>query len=187
MKHYIILIFFSSTLSMACAQPSEKDSLFTLTRNITVETTNIGEHGIDYFENNKRLDSITIANDFATISRRASIDTDKYKLLFIKNKKNVIKVFESTDTSNLLQLVEVVTIEFSKNKKIPVKRINYLILSKTSKQYVELEIDENGVNYYEIDNRKVHSVRERMLYLNDDIDNSAFKEAKKIIEKYKLN
>ena len=43
------------------------------------------------------------------------------------------------------------------------------------------------LNYYEIDNRKVHSVRERILYLNDDIDNSAFKEAKKIIEKYKLN
>ena len=52
---------------MACAQPSEKDSLFTLTQNITVETTNIGVHGIDFFENNKRLDSITIANDFATI------------------------------------------------------------------------------------------------------------------------
>ena len=89
---------------MACAQPSEKDSLFTLTQNITVETTNIGVHGIDFFENNKRLDSITIANDFATISRRASIDTDKYKFLFIKNKKNVSpmlpqKVWEYIDSS----------------------------------------------------------------------------------------
>ena len=56
------------------------------------------------FENNKRLDSITIANDFATISRRASIDTDKYKFLFIKNKKNVApmlpqKVWEYIDSS----------------------------------------------------------------------------------------
>ena len=168
---------------MTYAQTSEKDSLFTLIRNIAVETTNIGEHGIDFFENNKRLDSIAIANDFATISRRASLDTDNYKFLFIKNEKNIIKVFESTDTSNSLRLVEVVTIVFSKNKKIPVKRINYLILSKTSRQYVELEIDENGVNYYEIDNRKVHSVRESILYLNDEIDNSAFNEAKKTYRK----
>lgn len=187
MKHYILIIFFSSTFSLLYAQTSEKDSSFTLTRNIAVETTNIGKHGVDFFENNKRLDSFTIANDFETILRRAFIDIDNYKFLLIKNEKNIIKVFENTDTINSLRLVEVVTRVFSKNKKIPVQRINYLIISNSPRQYVELEIDENGVNYYEIDNRKVHSVRESIMFINDEIDISAFKEAKQYIEKYKLN
>jgi hypothetical protein len=187
MKNLILFILFSSASSMTQGQISKRDSSMTLVSTLTVETKNIGEHGVDFFENNKRLDNITIANDFGTIQAIASIDLSKYKVQYIKKGKQLIKYFESSDTTKSHRLVEVVTREFSKNKKIQVEVVNYLIMSKKSPYIIELEVNENGINYYQIDKREVYSVRESIMYLDDEIDKSAFKDAKTIIDKYKLD
>jgi hypothetical protein len=182
-----LTILFSSAFLSTQAQISKRDSCFTLGLILAVTTNNIDEHGVDFFENNKRLDSLTIANDFSTIRTQASLDLSNYKVKYIKKGKQLIKCFESNDKTKASQLVEVVTREFSKNKKIQVEVTNYLIMSKKSPYLIELEFNENGVNYYKIDQREVYSVRESIMILDDEIDKSAFKEAKAIINQYKLN
>lgn len=165
---------------------SNRDSCATLGSILSVATNSIADHGVDFFENNKKLDSTTIAIDFATIQALASIDMSNYKVEYIKKGKQLIKYFESTDNTKFPRIIEVVTREFSKNKKIQLEVINFLIMSKKPPYHIELEVNENGINYYQIDKREVYSVRESIIYLDDEIDKSAFNEAKKIIDKYKL-
>jgi len=60
-------------------------------------------------------------------------------------------------------------------------------LTEEQRKIYERIANENGINYYQIDKREVYSVRESIMYLDDEIDKSAFKDAKTIIDKYKLD
>ena len=84
-------------------------------------------------------------------------------------------------------LIEIVTQDSTKNKKIPIKKINNLILSDLYPSSVELEFDENRLVFFKIEDSKIMVVRESILFIDDDFDNKAFNESRQLIEKYKIN
>ncbi len=188
MKRQILTILFLNLITLINAQSNFSDSTINLISIINKESKDIGGHGIDYFDNNKMLDNNKVAKDFAVIVNQAKIITKNYKFSFIKSGKYNIKIFEGINgITNPYRVIEIITVDSTRHKKIPIKQYNFLILSKDKPRIIEIEVDENGINTYKIDNREISCSRESAVEIDDDYDNSAFFEAKKIIDKYKKN
>lgn len=186
MKLQIMILLCFKLTTLINAQSNLSDSSITLVKIIAEQYKYIGEHGVDYIEKNKPLNNSKLANDFKLIVRQANINKKNYNFSLIKTGKHTIKLFEGVnEKTNPYRIVEIMTVDSSIHKKIPKKIYNYLILSKLKPKIIEILVDEDQVGSYKIDKREIGCIRESVIYIDDDFDDSAFLEVKLIMRNYK--
>ena len=186
-RNVIVFIILIRNADILIAQNGYLSANLRIIYNISNEYKNIGVHGIDFFENNVKLDSSMVIVYFDLINQLSKIDLNQYSVDSIKQDKYTIRKYHSSQNKNPYCLIEIVTQDSTKNKKIPIKKINNLILSDLYPSSVELEFDENRLVFFKIEDSKIMVVRESILFIDDDFDNKAFNESRQLIEKYKIN
>jgi hypothetical protein len=192
MKQLILTIVLFNLIAFAKAQNNPCDSSLTLNAHITKEAHNLGEHGVtffkDEFKSSNRLDDTEVAKDLKLIKQLADITIQKYNMRIYTEDKHCIKVFTAKkNTTNPYRIIEIVTRDSTVTKKIPLKQVNWLLLSNTTPHTIAATIDENGIRTYTIGTKKVYAVRESMISVTDDIDHTSFMQVESLLEKHQTD
>jgi hypothetical protein len=176
----VVLLILSLNLFVAHAQIIVEEPSLISAVSLSLESKKIDEHGVHFFENEKILSTSAVRKNFAFLAKQLKVDLKNYSFNQIKKGKHVIKLWETKQSNKPFRIVEVVTQDSSKSKRIPITEVRLLILSKSSPYRIELEVDNDGIAEYYIGKRSIHTVRESILFIDDEVDNSAFKEAELI-------
>lgn len=168
------------------------DSSFTLTKNIQEDKSDVGQHGIIFFEpKNKPIHNKQISKDFDKIEVLSFVNLANYKKQIIRDSNHLIKTWISNNSSdNISRIIEINSIYFidsingNERFKDTIIYSNYFVQLKDSAYNIWYEtINKQGVTKYVIGKRQVFVARE--IVLDTDIlgiDVSA--DWEKLIKKY---
>ncbi|WP_300565093.1 hypothetical protein [Flavobacterium sp.] len=185
MKSFVLLLFFGF---YSLVQSQNKPLL--LQEYLKSESKSIikYKHGADWFiDNDKMIDSKIVLQDFDMISKLTAMSKDEYKVQTFQEGKHQINIYKADIKAKPYKIVEVITRDSTeyKNQKLPLEHIKYLILSKNHPKFVELSISENGITNYTIDGLRKYCMRESVIYIPEEFDDSIFRQADAIMKKYR--
>lgn len=185
MKSYITLLFIG--LSSLIQSQNKPLLLHQYLKKESKTIIKYKEEADIFVENNKRVDYKMVLQDFDMIGKLTTMNATDYKIQTFEEGKHQINIYKTEIKTKPYKMVEVITRDTTEyeNRKIPLERIKYLILSKNQPKFVELNISDDGVDSYSINGQRKSSMRESMLYIPEEFDYSAFKEMDGIMKKYR--
>jgi hypothetical protein len=185
MKSYLILLFLGFSFLI---QSQSKPLLLHQYLKSESESILKYDHGDDWFtESEKAINNKIILQDFAKIKTLTSINIVNYKVQTFQEGKHLINIYKTNSKSKPYKIIEIITRDSYdyKGKNLSFGHIKYLILSKNNPKKVAIYISENGIDSYTIDGQRKYCMRESVIYIPEEFDNSAFYEVDSIMGKYK--
>ena len=128
------------------------------------------DHGVDFFENNKMINSKDVIKDFEKIKELTSVHKSDYHITFAQEGNHTIKILNAKNKkTNPLQIIEVETKIKTRINQYPISLINYFIRNRTNPQTIQLSINENGIESYNLGKRRIYCTREIVIaFINKD-------------------
>ena len=166
MKQYILLFL----IGLPSLIYSQNEPLLIFSYLKSESESVLEDHGVDFFENNKIINAKDVIKDFEKIKELTSVHKSDYHITFAQEGNHTIKILNAKNKrTNPLQIIEVVTKVKTRINQYPISLINYFIRNRTSPQTIQLSIDENGIESYNLGQRRIYCMREIVFaFINKD-------------------
>ncbi|MFC4818370.1 hypothetical protein [Flavobacterium sp. GCM10023249] len=167
MKKIILILFTNCFLSVHSQQ-----NLFTLDNFLSIELSKLDslEHGVHYMINDEMVSDEKVKQNLQYLKTICQIDLKKYNLKTIQRQNHTIRICEAINkSSNIKQIIEIVSVYQTLDKKNEYNFFNYYIVSNKKTKPIHISFDENGITGYQLGRKKTNVVREMIILIEDSM------------------